>query len=136
MVSASLMPVSTVCSVLSARLVMAFKRGDIVVIGRLVEAVILGGPMVLCSERYYTIRYLGNVIGGNGAFMWTKGHTTLMHECAGKYVRHDDKSLITSGRHENVIYNYCSECDEGEMIFYEGDYICAWCREHFEDEVW
>lgn len=29
----------------------------------------------------------------------------------------------------------CPGCEIEEMIFYEGDYICAWCREVFEDDL-
>lgn len=29
----------------------------------------------------------------------------------------------------------CPECGIEAMIFYEGDYICAWCREQLEDGI-
>lgn len=28
---------------------------------------------------------------------------------------------------------HCPQCEIEEMIFYEGDYICAWCREKLEE---
>ncbi len=34
--------------------------------------------------------------------------------------------------YSNVIEQDCPSCDNDEMIFYEGDYICAWCREMIE----
>lgn len=39
------------------------------------------------------------------------------------------------GKPSNIIYGECPSCDEDESIFYEGDYICAWCREHLEDGI-
>lgn len=109
---------------------MDYKRGDILSMGP-VDVVILGGPTKICHSWYYTIQYLGDIPNGNGGVMEARGVTTLMpYYHGGQIIRHD---LSIIPRESNVIYGYCPECDEDEMIFYEGDYICGWCREHLED---
>ncbi len=30
----------------------------------------------------------------------------------------------------------CPSCEVDEMYFYEGDYVCAWCREVLEEKIW
>jgi hypothetical protein len=78
---------------------------------------VLGGPVEICGKSFYTTRS-------------DEGRTILT----------PDYILNTYGlqgwapviRPANVIENWCPECEEDEMIFYSGDYICAWCREHLE----
>jgi hypothetical protein len=38
-----------------------------------------------------------------------------------------------AGFYRDVVISACPNCDEEDMYFYEGDYICAWCREHEEE---
>jgi len=114
-----------------------FKRGDICILAaRVAEVVVLGGPTKIAGSEHYTIRYREDVIGfdftGTQRVLHHEGDTTVVpgHWLSFGYY---DANYKTRGKY-NVIYGFCPECDEPDMIFYEGDYICAWCREHLEED--
>jgi hypothetical protein len=100
--------------------------------------VVLGGPNRLCHDDYYTVKLLADMVGydhlGNPKVMHVAGKTflTTLYDGFAGY----NPKLAGASLSRNVIYGYCPECDEDEMIFYEGDYICAWCREHLEEEIY
>lgn len=88
---------------------------------------ILGGPNFIYDEDYYTARIVDHYRD-----LWI-GRTFLcgLRDLARMQV----EGVQPLGYPDTkVIYADCPECEE-EMIFYEGDYICAWCREHLEEKV-
>lgn len=95
---------------------------------------ILGGPITLHHDDFYTVRIICNPHMWNQAGRaWQENDTTM---CAYVYIRDACRPIATvKFTHSDVPHGHCPECDEGEMIFYEGDYICAWCREHLEDAI-
>lgn len=110
---------------------MVYSRGDILDLGN-ARAVVLGGPTKYGFTEYYTIRWLEDVCSySTGEVIRAQGSTQ-----AWPYDGPPAGHMSVPSNRANVIYGHCGECDEDEMIFYEGDYICAWCREHFEDAVW
>lgn len=92
---------------------------------------IIGGPTrILTRTALWTVRLAeteGDVIYGD--------HSTRMipEDHIAPRSGLSLPEIISTTDYSGVIENYCSECDEDEMVFYEGDYLCAWCREHLED---
>lgn len=121
---------------------MAYKRGDVFHDNWELKVVVLGGPQKYWGMGdYYTVRYLEDKVGldihGRKKIVHAKGSTTLMTLAGGQYLYNDPHAAGSSPPSPyTVVYGHCGECDEDEMIFYNDDYICAWCREHFEESIY
>lgn len=85
---------------------------------------ILGGPSTIYHRDFYTIQFLEWPVEKY------KGTTYLWEASV-------FRNMVCLGVQPiglvNITYGHCPECDEPEMIYYNEDYICAWCREHLED---
>lgn len=92
---------------------------------------ILGGPVFICGEYFYTIRII-DASGSTGRIVKV-GDTTLFPLLSLKRCLGVQPILPTQDPYRLIPYGTCAECAEDEMIFYEGDYICAWCREKLEE---
>lgn len=118
---------------------MVFERGEIFIDVWGLKVVVLGGPQRLYMMDYYTVRYLEDKVGtdirGNQKIVQPKGSTTLMPLHSSQWRYSDMEAAGSNSAPYSVVYGHCGECDEPDMIFYNDDYICAWCREHLEEEI-
>lgn len=87
---------------------------------------ILGGPATYDGQDFYTVRYLVHFRSEQ------VGRTTVLPDALITASSYEGLQPVAGERLSNVLYADCPECEEPEAIFYEGDYICAWCREMME----
>lgn len=59
---------------------------------------------------------------------WDRGFTS-------RNQRLDALTLVGADAYDGVLTADCPECGIEAMVFYEGDYICAWCREQMEESI-
>lgn len=85
-----------------------------------------GGPHLRVGQHFVTCRV-------EGAYM--TNHGAILRDCTALIGWGELVVLNASVWRHGIISAECSECELDGMIFYEGDYICAWCRERFEDGV-
>lgn len=139
--------------------IVVYRRGTILNMTWNSKAVILGGPFELHWDTYkaqafpivrlYTILALDDIFiqnPGRGNIDLAPGETAVIHEdvvakTASIRVFGEGEILTARRRikqgvtdYTGVIYGECPECDDDEGIFYEGDYLCGWCRESLERE--
>lgn len=96
------------------------------------ELQILGGPIRVDFRHYGA----GPPVGYYYTFRWREC-TDLAWVGKTGLIEASDLNVMNwqyNARHGRVVVAHCPECDEPDMIFYGEDYICAWCREHLEDE--
>lgn len=93
---------------------------------------ILGGPTELYGRKHYTVKQMDDKVVTDGF-----GNTRTYEKGKTRLARDDELTLLAGWESirgdSNVIYQDCPNCDIEQMIFYSGDYICAWCREKLED---
>lgn len=80
---------------------------------------IIGGPTVISRRSYWTVSV------DSESQQYTKSPTQVWANA--------DMTVFAHTHSYGVIYAECPSCENGDMIFYGGDYICAWCREILED---
>lgn len=85
---------------------------------------LLGGPTVIYRREYYTVEYLRVI---NGLAIGTT-HLMTATQIQGYAYIHSE----WVGDYSGIVSQDCPSCDNDAMIFYGGDYICAWCREMLE----
>jgi hypothetical protein len=111
---------------------MSFRIGS-TVLREGVYGTIIGGPTTLSYRNFgqqtKRVARLWTVLTDTAKTkVWCEAD---MHQCA-------DNAFLDLARHcykvklSNVITAECPSCEEDDMIFYEGDYLCAWCREMLE----
>lgn len=93
---------------------------------------VLGGPVIISRQNFYTVRILKS---WSSLPTLAPGRTLLESGSIlyGWMPRGMQPVILRKDPYRFIPYGTCSECDEEEMIFYEGDYICAWCREKLEE---
>lgn len=97
---------------------------------------VLGGPTIICGNAWYTVVAMEDgerELQNHYYTVTVKPGTTFLHPAEslarGEFM--GEKGIY--GQYDKVVYQDCPNCDiDDDMIFYEGDYICAWCREHLE----
>lgn len=92
---------------------------------------VLGGPTFICGTAWYTV-----ILHDGAELLWPPQEDGVTLLWSQRYL--DVCDFIGVARVEKdrepfiVPVGHCPECDEPDMIFYNEDYICAWCREHLE----
>lgn len=105
-------------------------------------ACVIGGPNQIGSNQGWEVTLWTvlteegktEVWSTNGGYIGRRGMERVRDSLISQKAIEDVRYHL-NGRKDNgaVIYKYCCSCEE-EMIFYSDDFICAWCREKFEDK--